>query len=282
MIEHKGKINPSVVAGLIFLHAGVLLAPFTFNWGAFWVCVALYWLTTVLGMTVCYHRLLTHKSFKCPKFFEYVLAFLGSLSSQGGPISWVATHRYHHVNSDSKDDCHSPRHGFLWSHLLWFVYRSSVLEDKNFPVRYAPELAKDPFYLFLERHGWIGQWVLGFLLFWWGGFPFLVWGIFVRTVAALHVTWLVNSASHQWGYRTFKTKDESKNLWWVGLLSFGEGWHNNHHAFQTSAAHGLRWWEVDVTYWTIRLFSFFGLVYDIRVPSRADRARLLMKHAVHH
>ena len=228
-------------------------------------------------MTACYHRLLTHKSFKCPKFFEYFLAFLGSLSSQGGPITWVATHRYHHVNSDSNDDCHSPRHGFLWSHFLWFVYRSAILDDKTFPVRYAPELAKDPFYRFLERYGWTGQWLLGFLLLLWGGIPFVVWGIFVRTVAALHVTWLVNSATHQWGYRTFQTKDESKNLWWVGLLSFGEGWHNNHHAFQTSAAHGLRWWEVDVTYWTIRLFSLFGLAYDIRVPNRTDRDRLLLK-----
>lgn len=277
MIEHKGKVNRPIVAGLIFLHGGALLGLFTFNWAAFLVFMVFFWLTAGLGMTLCYHRLLTHKSFQCPKTLEYVLAFLGSLNSQGGPISWVATHRYHHGNSDTNDDCHSPRHGFWWSHLLWFVYRSPILEDKQFTVRYAPDLVKDPFYRFLERYGWAGQWLLGGLLLIWGGIPFVIWGIFVRTIAALHMTWFVNSATHRWGYQTFQTKDGSRNLWWVGLLSFGEGWHNNHHAFQSSAAHGLRWWEVDATYWTIRLLSMFRLAYNIRTPHPQDKARFLAK-----
>ncbi len=255
-----------MVAGLVLLHAGALAAPFTFSWPALWLCLSLFFLS-VLGVTLGYHRLLTHKSFECPKFFEYFFVVLANLSSEGDPISWVSTHRYHHMHSDTEEDCHSPRHGFWWSHMLWFVFRSAVIDGKDFDQRYAPDLVKDRFYIFLKKYSWCGQWALGILLLAWGGWSFVVWGIFVRTLLVLHVTWFINSAAHRWGYQTYPTSDNSRNLWWLGILGLGEGWHNNHHAFQSSAAHGLKWWEVDLTYWVIRFFSIFGLTYNIRKAS---------------
>lgn len=252
---------------MIFLHVGALLAPFTFNWGAFWVFAILVWITNGLGVCLGYHRLLTHRSFKCSKTLEYLFAVCGLLSSQGGAINWVATHRYHHVISDKETDPHSPRNGFLWAHMLWFMYRNPILETDEFRNRWAPELMKDPVHRFLSKQEWMGQYVLGIMLFALGGLPFVVWGIFLRTIVALHITWLVNSASHTWGYMTYDCKDNSRNLWWVGFLAFGEGWHNNHHAFQFSAAHGLRWWEFDLTYITIKALSILGIASDIRLPS---------------
>ncbi len=265
------KVNPGIVTGLVILHVGALLAPFTFSWPGFWLFLSLF-SATVLSVTFCFHRLLTHRSFECPKFLEYFMVTVAAVSSQGDPIRWVSTHRYHHIHSDLEGDCHSPRHGFWWAHFLWFIYKSPDWEGAEFEARYAPDLVRDPYYKFLKRFGWLGQWILGGVLFLWGGLSFLVWGTFLRTVAMLHVTWFVNSASHKWGYRTYETKDDSKNLWWVALLGFGEGWHNNHHAFQNSAAHGLRWWEVDMTYWLIRFLSIFGLTRNIKLPTPAQLA----------
>lgn len=267
MRAKRGPLNLPILTGVIFLHAGALLAPFTFNWPAFWVFLVLWWMTNGLGITLCYHRLLCHRSFQCPKILEYFFAVCGALTSQGGPISWASTHRCHHANSDTDEDPHSPVHGFWWSHMFWFMHQLPEVGTKEFAIRYAPDLYKDRFYRLLDRYEWILQWVLGLFLLWWGGLSFVIWGIFLRTVVALHCTWLVNSAGHRWGYQTFKTGEYSRNLWWVGLLAFGEGWHNNHHAFQSSAAHGLKWWEFDITYLTIKLLSRLGLAWDIRMPS---------------
>ena len=151
--------------------------------------------------------------------------------------------------------------------MLWFFKHTPKLKDPNFFIHYAPELAKDRGHRLIEKYNWVGPYLLAALLFLFGGLPFLVWGFFVRTVFVLHMTWLVNSATHRWGYKTFKSGDDSRNLWWVALVGFGEGWHNNHHAFQSSARHGMRWWEIDVTYITIQFLSWFGLVRAIRVPS---------------
>jgi len=269
MNKPKKKIHASVVGGLIFLHLGALAAPFTFSWKAFWIFVVLLWLTNGLGICMCYHRLLTHRSFKCPKWFEYFMTFCGTLSSQGGPITWVSTHRLHHAASDTEEDPHSPNLGFWWAHMLWFVYHSPVLDNSNFRLRWAGDLIKDPVHRFFTKYNWVSQWIVGIILLAWGGIPFVVWGIFLRTVVALHCTWLVNSAAHTWGYQTYKTGDKSTNLWWVGLLAFGEGWHNNHHAFQYSAAHGLEWWEFDLTYLTIRFLAFFNLIKFVKLPSLA-------------
>jgi stearoyl-CoA desaturase (delta-9 desaturase) len=216
------------------LHGGLILAPFVFSWSGLAVCVALY-LVSGFGITVGYHRLLTHRGFRTPKAVEYFLALLGTLAAQAGPMQWVATHRAHHRHSDQEGDPHSPRSGFWWSHILWWMPYEADLDDPALYRRYVLDLDKDPVHRFLNRWHIVFPLVLAGLLFvvgelWAGvGLSWLIWGFFVRTATLYHATWLVNSATHRWGHRSHATKDRSTNLWWVALISFGEGWHNNHH-----------------------------------------------------
>ena len=254
-----------IAAGIGVIHLGALLAPFTFTWSAFWVFVA-FQLVTGLGVTLCYHRLLTHRSFQVPKWLEYALTVCGSLALQGGPIKWVATHRVHHAFSDRPQDPHSPNKGFWWAHMLWLFAYDDVLDHPTKFHRYAPELARDPVQRFFEKTHVLHTILLGTLMLALGGLPWLIWGVFLRLVFVYHGTWLVNSAAHLWGYQSYNTNEGSRNNWWVALLSYGEGWHNNHHAYLHSAAHGLRWWEIDITYLTIRLLARLGLVRRIRMP----------------
>lgn len=252
---------------------GVVFAPFTFTWSALVICLALY-LLTGFGVTVGYHRLLTHRSFQTPRPVEYLLTALGSLANQGGALQWVAIHRMHHQHSDREGDPHSPRHGIWWAHMLWWMPYIPALDEAARYQRYSADLAKDPVHRCLERCQVVLPLALAGLLFvlgqaWAGvGLSWLVWGIFVRTTLLYHATWLVNSATHIWGYQSYPTRDRSTNLWWVALLSLGEGWHNNHHAFPRSARHGLRWWEVDMSYILIRLMSLAALAKEIHVPGQ--------------
>ena len=259
---------PTLIAiGLI--HLGVLLAPWTFSWKALILSIFLYWLTGCLGITLGYHRLFTHRSFKSPSIVRYPLAVLGALAGQGGPISWVANHRKHHQFADKEGDPHSPLVNFFWSHMGWLFTRTEMDKPEVYR-KYAPDLDREPFLRFLDRfHGFLVI-LFAVALYSWGGLSFLVWGVSVRMVFLYHSTWFVNSATHTWGYQTFKVNDNSRNLWWVSLLAFGEGWHNNHHAFQSSARHGLRWWEFDLTYLTIRFLSFFGLAKQINLASSSS------------
>ncbi len=252
------------VIGLI--HAGALLAPFTFTWGAFAVFMILQFITGLLGVTLCYHRLLAHRSFQVPKGLEYALALCGSLALQSGPIKWVATHRMHHAFSDRPQDPHSPQRGFWWAHMLWLFAADDVLDDPRKFRRYAPDLAKDRVYQILDATAPWHTVILGAALWAVGGLPWLVWGVFLRITFVYHITWLVNSAGHLWGYQSYDTNEGSRNNWWVALLSYGEGWHNNHHAYLHSAAHGLHWWEVDATYVMIRILGWLGLASHIRLP----------------
>ena len=262
-----------ILLGIAALHVGACFAPMTFNWSAFWVFFWLQWLTGGIGVCLCFHRLLTHRSLKTPKWLEYALTLCGSLALQGGTIKWVATHRVHHAFSDRPQDPHSPNRGFWWAHVLWLFAYDEVLDHPTKYWRYAPELARDRVHQFLNKTQVLQQLVLGTVLFAFGGWPFVVWGVFVRTVFVYHTTWLVNSAAHLWGYQTYDTNEGSRNNWWVALLSYGEGWHNNHHAYPSSARHGLRWWELDVTYLTIKLLEAVGLASNIRLP-RGGPARL--------
>jgi stearoyl-CoA desaturase (delta-9 desaturase) len=222
-----------------------------------------------------YHRLLTHRSFQTPKLVEYILTVLGTLANQGGPLRWVAVHRIHHQHSDTEGDPHSPRDGVWWAHLLWWMPYVPALDDPGRYERYVVDLVKDPVCCFLQRYHFLGSLVLAGLLLTLGeicggvGLSWLVWGMFVRTTLLYHATWLVNSAAHQWGYRSYATRDGSTNLWWVALLTLGEGWHNNHHAFPRSARHGLRWWELDLTYCLIRLLSLVNMATQVHGPSKA-------------
>ena len=254
------------------MHVGCLLAPFTFTWNAFFVFLALYWVTGQLGICLCFHRLLTHRSFKTPKWVEYFLTVLGCLSAQRSPIYWVARHRLHHAKSDTEEDPHTPKQGFLWAHMIWPMADHRVEDENEFYSKHAPDLANDAGHRWIQKTHEIWPVLLAGILFLVGGLPFLVWGVFVRTTAVYHTTWLVNSATHTWGYRSYDTKDDSRNNWWVALLTFGEGWHNNHHAFQSSARHGLRWWELDTTYITIQVMKFFGLASDVRVERQKTSA----------
>jgi stearoyl-CoA desaturase (delta-9 desaturase) len=241
---------------------------------------------TGLGVTMGYHRLLTHRSFRTPRLIEYLLAILGSLANQGGPLQWIAIHRVHHQHSDDDGDPHSPHDGGWWAHIWWWMPYIPSLDDPRRYLRYVADLANDPVHRFLDRFHIFLPLTLACLLYgageWWGGvgLSWVVYGIFVRTTLLYHATSLVNSASHIWGYRSHNTRDGSTNLWWVALITLGEGWHNNHHAFPNSAKHGLRWWEVDVTYWLIRLMGLVGLARQIRVPQKMGHSGRLETEGV--
>ncbi len=242
-------------------------APLFFSWSALGVAIALHWLCGSLGICLGYHRLLTHRGLRVPKFLEYTFAVCGALALQGGPIFWVAGHRMHHLHTeDVNKDPYSARRGFWWSHMLWLLYTDADWFKYDEYKQFAPELARDPFYRWLNKNFLLLQLALGAVLYLMGGWSFVVYGIFVRAVTLWHSTWLINSASHMRGYRTFDADDNSRNLWWAALLTYGEGWHNNHHAHPNVAKAGLKWWEVDVTWWAIWTLSKLGLAKRIVHP----------------
>ena len=268
------NLNWTIVGAIAALHVVAVLAvvPQLFTWSGLIILAVLIWVTGGIGITLCYHRLLTHRSYRTPKWFEYVLTVCGCLAWQGGPVEWVGVHRLHHKHSDADFDPHSPRHGFNWSHMLWTLHRQ--LEGVRASSA-ARDLLRDGGMRWIDRLFWLPQLVLAAALLsvgWaiggpWLGLSWVVWGVALRTVLVFHGTWFVNSAAHTWGYQNYRnTGENSTNVWWVALLSFGEGWHNNHHAHPRSAAHGLRWFELDLTWWTIRALSWIGLARDIHRP----------------
>jgi len=225
-----------------------------------------------------YHRLLTHRGYKVPKAVEYFLVTCASMSLQGGPIEWTATHRMHHAHTDKQGDPHTPREGRWWSHVGWIVAGTAQQHEPEVLERYVPDLLKDRFYVWLSRYYWVPLVLLGAVLLALGGWKVMMWSVFLRVTLQLHATWLVNSATHLWGRRRFDTGEDSRNSWWVALLTFGEGWHNNHHAHPTSARHGLKWYEIDFNWWGIRLLQFLGLaraIKRVRFNARATMWQLV-------
>jgi stearoyl-CoA desaturase (delta-9 desaturase) len=287
------RVNVRVFLLIATFHLLALLAcvPWLFSWsGLAWSVCGLYLFGT-LGINIGYHRLLTHRGFACPLWLEHALAILGVCCRQGSPMGWVAIHRMHHQHSDEPTDPHSPRKSFFWSHMGWFLITDPAIHNFSLYDRYARDLFQDRFYKWLERpQVWrniqhaqlvvflcLGGLVGGLMT--WSligavqlALSWLVWGVFVRTVAVWHITWSVNSVTHLWGYRNHDTHDDSRNNWLVGLISNGEGWHNNHHAQPRAAAHGHRWWELDVSYLTIRLLSVIGLAWDVVTPTKRKPA----------
>lgn len=253
-----------VIIFMTFIHIAAPFAflPINFSWTAVGLAVFLHWLTGGVGITLGWHRLLSHRSFQTSKWLEYVLVFCGVLSLQGGPIWWVGLHRHHHLYSDQDADHHDSCKGFWWSHMGWMFY--DVPAEKEIS-RFTKDIADDPFYQFLDRYFFPIQVVFAGLLFLIGGLPFLFWGVFMRLVLVYHTTWFVNSATHKFGYRTYESEDRSTNCWWVALLAYGEGWHNNHHTFQYSARHGLKWWEIDLTWMMIQVLQKLGLAWKIKL-----------------
>lgn len=258
-------INWLVVVAMGVFHLGAVAAFFMFDWTALAVAVFLYWVAGSLGIGMGYHRLLTHRGYKTPKPVEYGLSVFGTLALEGGPIDWVVTHRIHHAYSDREGDPHSPRDGRWWAHMGWILVGRAQEYPESVRRRFAPDLMKDPVHLWLNRHYALPVVGLGLLLLAAGGWPFVTWGLFLRTVLGLHATWLVNSATHLWGARRFATRDDSRNNWWVALLTFGEGWHNNHHAYPASARHGLAWYEIDINWWGIRTLQLLGLAKSVQL-----------------
>ncbi|MGB7323548.1 MAG: fatty acid desaturase [Rubripirellula sp.] len=275
-----------IVLSMVHVVALLAFVPWLFTWSGLVAAVAGHFLFGMMGITIGYHRLLTHRGFVCPKWLEHTLAILGMCNLQDSPARWVAIHRMHHQHSDHQPDPHSPLVNFLWGHVGWVVCRHKRLDRTSHYERYVRDLLRDPFYLKLERKdGWFfvflvhaiaitftgavvgyfaggGQWsVVGQYAASW-----YVWAVAVRTVFVLHGTWSVNSLSHVFGYRNYQTRDHSTNNWLVALISHGEGWHNNHHAQPRSAAHGHRWWEFDMSWRIIQGLEMLGLAKEVVRP----------------
>ena len=270
------------------IHATAMLAfvPWLFSWTGVLLCIITNYAVGLMGLTVGYHRLFTHRSFSCPMWVERTLAVLGCCCGQDSPTYWAAVHRRHHHQSDDALDPHSPQSGFFWGHIGWLVLKRDDLDRGPLMDRYAKDLRRDPFQAWLVKHdnwifimfaSWVAIFIVGFGV---GaameanaakaaqfGLSLVVWGAAVRTVIVWHVTWIVNSADHLWGYRNYNTPDNSRNSVWLGVLCNGDGWHNNHHADPRSARHGHKWWEFDPAWVVLRMMRSLGLARDLRLPS---------------
>ena len=235
--------------------------------------------TFLFGITVGYHRLLTHRSFSTSLAFARILALLGTLALQDGPVTWVAIHRVHHRSSDVDGDPHTPRHGFFWAHMFWFTFKHPELRTHETRRVFAKDIDRDPFLRWLEIYYYPLHFSVALLLFGIGyasagvngGFSALIWGGALRIVAVWHVTFLVNSAAHVWGYQTYDTGDGSRNNWFVAILACGEGWHNNHHANPRAANFGVQRWEIDLGFYTVRLLEALNLAWNVKVSARSGR-----------
>jgi len=257
-----------VVGFLIFLHVFALFAasPTMFTKRAVTSFAFLALLTQLFGLSIGFHRLFAHKSFRTSRTVRLVLGLLGTLSLQGGPVWWVAIHRLHHRYPDTDHDIHSPNQGMFWSHLGWTLVRRPTFSKFAEYAPYAGTISQDSALRSLDLLEFPVQILLWGTLYAYGGWPCVLWGGAVRLVFTYHCTWLVGSAAHHWGYQRYKTRDEARNLWWVAILTYGEGWHNNHHQAPFSARHGHAWWELDLGWLTLLLMKRFGLVWCLRTP----------------
>jgi stearoyl-CoA desaturase (delta-9 desaturase) len=265
---HLGRVKVDLSAFLLLgMHLAVLttlLVPF--SWGLVGLAVGSYVLR-MFAITAGYHRYLAHRSFKTSRAFQFVLATLGTTSMQNGPLWWASWHRRHHKHADTPLDPHSPSHVGLWrAHLGW------VLEDASEKGDYSniKDLTRFPELRFLDRHKWLP--IIGYaaLFFAIAGWPGVVWGFVVSTIALFHATLLINSLSHVWGSRRYPTADSSRNNALLAILTLGEGWHNNHHHCMNSARQGFLWWEIDASYYALKVLSWMRVVWDLRPPRRVD------------
>jgi len=260
-----GTISWVTAVFMIAFHAGAIAALFMFSWKAVACFAVLWFLAYNIGIGMCYHRLLTHRGYRVPRWIEYCMTVCATLALEGGPIFWVSLHRVHHQLSDREGDPHTPHDGGWWAHAGWIMAGESLHAQTAPLARYVPDLTRDRFYVWLSKYHWVSLVVAGLICYAVAGVPGLMWGIFLRTTIGLHCTWLVNSATHMWGSRRFQTRDDSRNSWWVALLTGGEGWHNNHHAHPVSARHGLAWYEMDVNYYLIWALRKVGLAQEVKV-----------------
>ncbi|KAI3857480.1 hypothetical protein MKX03_015403 [Papaver bracteatum] len=275
--NRKGVFGDRMILGAITLeHRGLLFAPFYFTWNAFWVAYMLAFLSGSIGISLSYHRNLSHSSFMLPKSLEYLFAYFGVHAMQGDPIFLVRIHRYHHKFTDSDRDPHSPNEGFWFSHITW-VFHHNYLLEKCGKSSNVMDFKKQAFYRFLRKTYGLHILGLALLLYIVGGLLHLIWGMSVRIAVGHHGTWMVNSVCHMWGKRPWNTKKLSKNNWVVGIIAFGEGWHNNHHAFESSARLGLEWWQIDVIWYIIKLLEYLRLAANVKVPTEIQKRKYSSK-----
>jgi stearoyl-CoA desaturase (delta-9 desaturase) len=238
---------------------GVFFVPF--SWSCVAIFVGMYYLR-MFGITAGYHRYFAHRGFKTSRVFQFALAFLGLMSSQKGVLWWAANHRHHHKYSDLPEDIHSPMRGFWWSHHLWIL----VPRHERTPEELIRDFMKYPELRFINRHWWIGPTFLAVVMLAIGGLPWLFWGFVLSTVCLWHGTFTINSLAHVWGSKRYETGDTSRNNFVLSLITMGEGWHNNHHFYQSTANNGFFWWEIDMSYYVLRALSWLGVVWDLRMP----------------
>jgi fatty-acid desaturase len=282
----KPSYEEIIAISLVHVIAALAAIPWFFSWTGVALLVAGIFVFGVLGINLCYHRLLTHRGFTCPLWLERTFATLAVCCMQESPPFWVAVHRRHHHHADDEHDPHSPLVSFFWAHVGWLVVRPDDMERKALIERYAKDIMRDPYYAWLERPlQWVWFALCTWAVFFAAGFFFvlltggtamqalqfglslLIWGAALRTVVVWHITWSVNSVTHVWGYRNYDTPDVSRNNVLIGLLAAGEGWHNNHHADPRSARQGHKWWEFDLTWLLIRLLMRLGLARNVALPS---------------
>ncbi len=262
-LAYSDRFNWQWAAPFIGIHVAALGAFWTgFTSTAVIICVSLYALR-VFAITAGFHRYFAHRSFKTGRVFQFVLAFLGGASLQRGALWWAAKHREHHRFSDQPEDAHSPRqYGFWDSHIGWIFRDARQQAD----LALIPEMTKYPELMWLNKYHMVPGMVLGTLSFLIGGLPGFFAGFLLSTVLVYHATFLVNSLAHVVGRQRYLTGDDSRNCWWIALLTFGEGWHNNHHYYAASARQGFRWYELDITYLILKLLARFGIVWDLQAP----------------
>lgn len=261
--QQSEKLNRNTLVAVAIFHLLAAAALFFFSWQNLIASVLLWWISGSLGIGLGYHRLLTHRGFKVSKWLEYTLSVFGTLAVQSGPLSWVTTHRIHHAFTETERDPHSPRSGTYWAHVGWIFRGVAQNQSQATMRRYCPDFADDRFHQLINRYYYVPTIIVGLVLLAVGGPSMVLWAIFLRTVVGWHATWLVNSATHLWGTRRFDTRDDSRNNPLIAAITFGEGWHNNHHAYPRSAKHGLKWFEVDLNWIQIWLLEKIGLIRDV-------------------
>ena len=263
---HPIKTDWPVLTWMVLVHVMALPCLFYLSWEGFALAIGLSFVTSCFGITIGFHRLFSHRTFKVVKPIEYFFAVCGTLSMQGTLRDWVAHHRMHHAGSDTPKDPHNARAGFWHSHIGWLFILVHEFDDQSIMNRYTRDIDSDPFLKWISNNRVMVamQVLLGIGLFFIGGWSYVFWGIFFRLVWSYHVTWFVNSAAHKWGYRNFEVNDLATNCWWVAILAWGEGWHNNHHAYGNSVKSGYRWWEFDLSYVIIKSLALCGLAWDLK------------------
>ena len=251
---------PASTLGFVLIHVAPLLALWTGTRRVDWVlCFALYF-ARMFFITAGYHRYFSHRAFKTSRVMQFILAFGGATAGQKGPLWWAAHHRHHHKYSDLPEDIHSPLRGFWWSHMGWFLcsrYRST-----NFDA--IKDMARYPEIRWVNRYHMLAPAALALACYAYGGLSCLLIGFCLSTVITYHCTYFINSLTHLFGSRRYVTTDTSRNSFILALLTCGEGWHNNHHHYQSTASQGFFWWEVDFSYYVLKVLSWLGLVWDLR------------------